>query len=280
MEYEFYADVFFLSNLYMDFLTVYAVNVILEKKKKTKRLIAGCAMGSLAGLLLYLGSHNYGMYLLLMHFFINPVMVVFCFMPAKKELLLKAWFLMYLISLLLGGSVEWMYQTLTNGKYYEVCLLLSAVPLLIFLFILRQKRRSVHLFYDVTVFNKGRCAQVRAYFDTGNLLKDPYVGLPVHVVGEKVFETLGGNADLMPRFIPYTSVGKPSGMIRAVTVEEIKIMENGRETAIAPAVLAVADDLIFQGKNYEMILNYALEEKLQSAEIVENERRNGEKRCT
>lgn len=280
MEYEFYADVFFLSNFYMDFLAIYTVNELLGGKRRIRRFLLGCGVGSLTGLLLFLYISNYSMYLLFIHFLLNPALVIFCFVPTTKKILFKAWFLMYFILLLLGGSVEWMYQTLLNQKYYEICLLLSAVPILILLSILRQKRKSVQLLYSVIIQNKENSAEIRAYFDTGNRLIDPYVGLPVQVISKKIAMQLLKEESFLPRLIPYTSVGSPQGMIEAITVEKVQIVNGKEEIVFAPAVLALAEDDIFQGRDYSMILNCAWERELNPEHEKNNKKKNGEQRCT
>ena len=54
MDYEFYADVFFLTNFYLDFLAVHIVGEILQQKKKRFRYLFCCALGSFAGCILFL----------------------------------------------------------------------------------------------------------------------------------------------------------------------------------------------------------------------------------
>ncbi len=84
MYYEFYADVFFLTNVYLDFLAVYVVSEILRQKKKILRYVLCCAASSLAGCILFLTVSNYDLYLLCIHFIVNPGMVFLCFFPAER----------------------------------------------------------------------------------------------------------------------------------------------------------------------------------------------------
>lgn len=87
MKYEFYADVFFLTNFYLDFLAFYAVSEILGKKKRILRFLSGAAISSLIGCILFLSLSHYDIYLLSIHFIVNPVITVFCFFRRKKEVI-------------------------------------------------------------------------------------------------------------------------------------------------------------------------------------------------
>ncbi len=137
MKYEFYADVFFLTNFYLDFLAFYAVSEILGKKKRILRFLSGAAISSLIGCILFLSLSHYDIYLLSIHFIVNPVITVFCFFPAEKRSYFHAYLLTYFVLLMLGGSMQWLYGTLTGGRYYEICLLLTGIPVLVFTYIIR-----------------------------------------------------------------------------------------------------------------------------------------------
>ena len=85
MNYGFYADVFFLTNFYLDFLAVYAVGEVLQQKRRLPRAALCCALSSLAGCVLFLTLSDYDLYVLCIHFIVNPVMTVCCFFPAGKK---------------------------------------------------------------------------------------------------------------------------------------------------------------------------------------------------
>lgn len=271
MNYGFYADVFFLTNAYLDFLAVYAVGEILLQKKKTLRYLLCCALSSLAGCILFLYIPNFDVYALCVHFMINPIMTAACFYPAKKEVCIKAYCLTYFVILLLGGSVEWLYVTVAKRRFYELCLLLSAVPVIAFLFILRWRRKNVHCFYQVTIWNGEKSVELPALLDTGNRLTDPYVNAPVHIVSKGVFEALGGNGAFPVRLIPFSSVGCRHGMVEAFTVERALVNGDGAVHEASPAVLAWAQDDLFCGRPYRMILHSSVAES-----FIQKEERAGE----
>lgn len=255
MNYEFYADVFFLTNFYLDFLAVYMVSRILNQKKRLLRYLICCAISSLAGCLLLLFLQNYDLYLLCVHFIVNPGMVFGCFFPAGKGIYGKAFCLMYFVILLLGGSMEWLYVTVAGRRYYELCLLFTSVPVFLFLYILRRKKKSVQTFYPVMLEHGEKKVSLIALYDTGNRLVDPYIKEPVHIISEEVFLSLGGAQAFATRLIPFSSVGCKQGMLEAFGIECMKIKGKEEEYEIAPATLAVAGQEIFTDRAYQMILN-------------------------
>lgn len=268
MKYEFYADVFFLTNFYLDFLAVYAVSEMLQRRKKLLRYLAGSAISSLVGCVLFLVIHSYESYALCINFMVNPGMIIFCFYPAEKRIYGKAFGLMYFVILLLGGSMEWLHRTVASGGYYEVCLLLTAVPVMVFLYILRRKRKNVNCFYEVSIEHKGKKVSVQALYDTGNRLADPYVGEPVHIISKEVYEILGGKEVFSMRLIPFSSVGREKGLLKAFTVEKIRLEWEEKMLEISPVVLAAAEDAIFKNRRYQMILNCSLSEGIESGESI------------
>lgn len=262
MNYEFYADVFFLTNCYLDFLALYAAGEVLQQKKRLLRYIICCALSSLAGVILFLTVSNYQVYLFCIHCIVNPGMIVCSFFPAEKKLYAKAFFLMYFMVMLLGGSVEWLYRTVFDGRCYELCLLFSAVPVAVFLFIVRRKRKNVQRFYPVCIVHKEKTVALRAFYDSGNTLYDPYVKEAVHIVPKEIFEALGGKEAFFTRLIPFSSVGCRQGMLEAFTVEYMQIGEGDMKMMTAPAVLAVAEDALFDHRPYQMILHCSMSEKM------------------
>ena len=57
------------------------------------------------------------------------------------------------------------------------------------------------------------------------------------------------------RLIPFSSVGCKNGMLKAFTIEGIRVTGEDGEYEISPAALALAEDAVFQNRAYQMILN-------------------------
>lgn len=253
MKYEFYADVFFLTNLYLDFLAVYGVSEILEKKKRICRFLLGAAISSLAGCVLFLSLNHYDLYLLSIHFIVNPAMTVFCFFPADKKCYFHGYLLMYFVLLMLGGGMQWLYGTVTGGRYYELCLIFTGLPVMLFIYIIRRKRENVQVHCQAWVCHKGREVSVPALLDTGNRLVDPYTKEPVHILSESIKERLG--IEMPGRLVPFHSLGESHGMIEVFTIEKLRICRENEDVVISPAVVAFGEEALFLNKRYQMILH-------------------------
>lgn len=262
MRYEFYADVFFLTNCYLDFLAVFTVSEILGKKKRIGRFLSGAALSSLAGCILFLSLKNYDLYLLSMHFIVNPAVTVFCFFPEKKMVYVRGYLLMYFVLLMLGGSMQWLYETVTGGNYYELCLFLTTVPVVLFCYIIRKKRKNVQIYYETWICNNGKEVKACALLDTGNRLTDPYTKEPVHILTENMREELG--TEHRGRLIPFHSLGELNGLMEVHTIEKIRISVGQEEVVLEPAVIAYGEKKLFGGKKYQMILHSAVFNKIET----------------
>ncbi len=82
----------------------------------------------------------------------------------------------------------------------------------------------------------GKCLQLQALYDTGNLLRDPVTGKPVLIVGADVAQQLTGlscqqlqkpveSMGAIPglRLIPYHTVGQSDGFLLALRLQNTKI---------------------------------------------------------
>lgn len=270
MKYEFYADVFFLTNCYLDFLAVYGVSEILGKKKRPGRFLIGSGAGSLIGCILFLTLKHYDLYLLCMHFIINPAFTVFCFFPEEKKTYIQGYLLMYFTLLMLGGSMQWLYGTITGGKYYELCLMLTGIPVVLFCYIIRKKRKNVQIYYETWICSNGREVKVSSLLDTGNRLVDPYTKEPVHILAGSFREKL--KIEMPGRLVPFRSLGESHGMTEVFTIDKILVRAGEKEIVLEPAMVSFGDDVLFQNRNYQMILHsavlHAIEKDRNTAEKV------------
>lgn len=104
----------------------------------------------------------------------------------------------------------------------------------------------------VTLRQGNRIYTATGLIDTGNRLKEPVSGRPVHVAVREVMEKL------CPRvkgvlYVPYHSVGG-EGVLPAVTLDEIKVEQEGScYTLIRPLVAVVKQPLSPSGE-YEVLI--------------------------
>lgn len=143
---------------------------------------------------------NAGIYKILVHLLINPLMFYFCFQQKSIREFLTDLAAGYLIMLLLGGSVEWLCRLLGQRNLFGWVVGGIAGVVTIFL-LLFQDRKEEEKIYDIRVCHKGKEVSTKGFFDTGNLLMDPYSNLPVSLIEKNTLEdAYRGGAGVVPLY--------------------------------------------------------------------------------
>ena len=104
----------------------------------------------------------------------------------------------------------------------------------------------------VTLRQGTRVYVAEGLIDTGNRLKEPVSGRPVHVAVREVIEALSPKVRGVT-YVPYRSVGG-EGLLPAVTLDEIKVEQEGNcYTLMRPLVAVVKQPLSPTGE-YEVLI--------------------------
>lgn len=109
--------------------------------------------------------------------------------------------------------------------------------------------------YEIRVCHKGKEVSTKGFFDTGNLLMDPYSNLPVSLIEKNTLEMLTGEEPVLYRYIPFVSLGEEHGMVQAVILDSLYIKKEKKEIAIQPAVFAIVEEKFLKDSTYRIILN-------------------------
>ncbi len=207
MEQPIYADLLFLINFSMDFLTLFLCAQLLHLTLPTYRAVLGAGIGGVYGvasLFLPLGT----MRSLGLNFAVALLMCALTFAPKKLAHWVKVLFLYYGVGFLLGGSMTAIYhlcnQYLHEHRIYfagnyqtlqadpsalAVLMLACASALLAMLigriFFHQSKVTSRSLLLRL----EERDLTLTAFVDSGNLLKDPVSGCPVFFVQYEAVKT-------------------------------------------------------------------------------------------
>ena len=228
MHYEFYIDVYIVTNFFFDYLTLFLIREVRRKQTKTGRMAVMALLGVLSAAASMLLLKNAGIYKILVHLLINPLMFYFCFQQKSIREFLTDYAAGYLIMLLLGGSVEWLCRLLGQRNLFGWVMGGIAGVVTIFLLL---------------------------FFDTGNLLMDPYSNLPVSLIEKNTLEMLTGEEPVLYRYIPFVSLGEEHGMVQAVILDSLYIKKEKKEIAIQPAVFAIVEEKFLKDSTYRIILN-------------------------
>ncbi len=186
-----------------------------------------------------------------------------------KKLMYRA-VIFRLLSLLAEGS----WQILRDYFHMPFPYSMAAGILLPFFVLLKvQSRNQAEQFlYPVTVMLHGREKKIVALWDSGNQLRQPLTGRPVHIIELSVLRALLKEEEQrelelllemqtvecpsgMFSFVPYQSIGKKHGILPVLKLDEIRV-EKENETVDTPEVLAaVSKDAVSRTGAYQMILH-------------------------
>lgn len=221
METVLYADVLFLINFSMDYLSLYAASRLLALPSGTWRMLAGAVVGGIYGVLSVVFFWQ-GMIGAVLTFLASCGMVFIAFSCCDGVRgFLRAVFSVWGIGALIGG-----FMTLFSGMFQGDASYTSGadIPVAVFaviLFIRMAAKRGGRGYAEVA-FDYGENRYTgRALIDSGNLLTDPLSGLPVVLIRASDARTFaGGEVDGKFAGIMPDGIGLSPG-VRAVPVRGV-----------------------------------------------------------
>lgn len=274
MTYTVYIDVVFGVNAIMDFVVLAILNRILRSGAGWGRIVSGavigavwaCAVSLLPGLPAW--GRAAGTYVA-----VSALMAAVAFRPKGIKALGKAVLGMYAVAAALGGTMLALYQHTRAGYYLELLIRgerIGGLPAVSWVFLslgsaaavyglsgaLRDYARSridSRRYLEVKLGYQGREARLTALLDTGNCLREPVSGRPVHVV------TAAALSELCPRvpgviYVPYRAVGTSNGLLPAIFMDWMEVeLDHKRYRFDRPLVAVIRESLSPAGK-YQMLL--------------------------
>ena len=253
--YIFYSDVYFVQNFSMK-LGILTITIKLMKIPMTKPVMKVIGIASVATLMEITGLfliHNYGIVLIITHLVEVPVIMLILFWK-QKENLWKAIGIGYVALILTNGLVELFWNLIGEGWLYPLLVLFGNVASILLVLWAIKKWQVSKGIYAVDIYMPDIIWTAKGFYDSGNHLKDPYTGKSVHIISR----TLARRLEFLEEkkvCIPYQSLGNEEGLIDVYYVSEIKIKKQDTMIAQKEVPLAVAEDGLFTGKGYEMIMN-------------------------
>ncbi len=130
------------------------------------------------------------------------------------------------------------------------------------------------MFCDITVFLGNNKKTIKAFIDTGNLLKDPISGMPVIVIESIQLEKLIpkkiiyhlndilegkddnilsqiANEDMLKfRIIPFSSLGKQNGLLLGFIADKLEIKLEENTTDLSNVIIGIYDKSLTKNGAY------------------------------
>lgn len=279
MSYTIYLDELFVTNLVMDYFLLRLVKKLCGGRAGVFTSLGGAAFGALSYCLLILFPVRFPVNTLLAYVAINTIMVRFgCGLRTPKSLCVGIAGL-YIAGFLMGGMLEVLKRFLGFTGIAKL-LLAGTVCYLVYAAVLpryQEWRKKTRICCRVRLQMEGQITEVNAFFDTGNSLYDPVTQKPVSIIQKETLEKLC-DADTMekllefqrgktenepalsfqrmhPHFLAFSSLGCSSGLLVAVTLEDMYLENEEVQKVIHAPVVAFSGEDSSAFGDCQMILH-------------------------
>ena len=256
MYYELYVDVFFLVNFMMDYILLLIVRRMLQCTATHGRICIGAAISSLLTCVVMILPIPYTVVkLILFHVFVNTCMIRVGLKIKSIRSFLKAIIMLYIGSVLLGGIMEVFRQYVRVGSFFLVVAIIGYYFVLGIWKFVSYMQRWNQCHCEVELYLGTKKYQIKGLIDTGNGLRDPISGKPVHILDRAIAKRFFGEEYLKDvRYVPYQSIGKKTGVLPAVQFERMCVWKD-TQCWVEKPLIAISEETISVGGEYEMILN-------------------------
>lgn len=256
MVYELYIDVFFLVNFVLDYLILNIVKQMLKCSATHGRILLGAIVGAGLTSVLVCIPCNALVKNLLLHGFVNTAMI-FSSLRVRKRAFIKAWFLLYITGIMMGGLLEFVKPYIGNS--FEAILLFLFVALCCYELISKimdylERHLKMNAQKCKVILIAGDCmCEVNAVIDTGNMLYDSFTGKPVHIISNNAIKKLTIKIEKV-RYIPYHTVQGKNSVMPLITIDKMRIQGN-QNIEIQEPFLGISECTQFGDGDYDLILH-------------------------
>ena len=177
-------------------------------------------------------------------------MVLYCLKVYEPERILFLLYEMSLWTLVFGGILQVFGQQnfwIVGGIFGSLFMIEKR---------LKHHKRQNRCMRDVVLRFHGRECKIRGFADTGNQLIDPITKKPVSVVTQEVWDKLLDQTDHgMYRLIPYKSVGMPHGLMAAIQIDSLIIIEGTSKKTYEKPMIALTKQPFAGLFSYSILLH-------------------------
>ena len=185
------------------------------------------------------------------------LMVCYCMQIRDGRRIIYLLYQMILWTLVLGGILQALEQwmELESGELM-LSIGLAAIVFGILEKIMKIYRRQNANMRECTLYLNGHCSHVKGFADTGNQLMDPISKKPVSVISKDAWmELLDDTEPPLCRLIPYKSVGNPNGLIVAVQIDYLVILEGEHSRIYEQPMIAITEQPFTGIFHYSILLH-------------------------
>lgn len=276
---ELYIDLVFGANLLLDYFLLRLLGILFKCQSGRFQNLLGALFGAVSTCVIVclpVEKGNLPMAFVLHGLCATGMIRIGCGLR-KYGLLLKGMITLYLSAFLWGGFWDvLMRERSMTIKTFLVSAIGTYLGLSTFLYISDSVRAAWRHIYPITLSFQGKIHKAYGFYDTGNLLTDPYSNHGVSVtniefleeilskeIAEKLKNAIEKQGELEyteltrlhPRFIPCRTVGQETGIMLVITLDDLCIHTPREVIHISKPVFGVTQVPSALGKEYEVLLN-------------------------
>lgn len=304
-----YLDIVLLENLIMNYIILFATGIIIKQKVKHIKLILAGLLGGIYAVIDYMKILEIYSNLFF-KILLSVTMIYLSFNAKNLKILIKQLLIFYLTSFAFGGCAFALLYFLKpenifmrNGIYIgtypiKVAILGGFVGFVIITTAFQIIKRQISkkdMYCDIIITFKENESKVKAFIDTGNMLKEPITGIPVIVVEkeelsallpqyllENIEKVLSGEYEEVLsamekeeyisrfRFIPFSSLGQEHGMLLGFKADYIKLEYEEMEKRINNCLIGVYPKKLSAKKAYHALIGLDILENNEEAREYES----------
>ena len=291
-----YIDVIFLENLIMNSIILYATAIILKIKPKMIRVFASSTIGSVYAIITYITEIEIYTSVILKAI-LAVIMIYVAFNPQNIKKLFKQVAIFYLTSFVFGGVTLYLIYYIKPqevfikngvfvGDYILKVIMLGAIvafiTIKISLKIIKTKINPKDMYCKIKIKLNEKTIETKAMIDTGNLAKEPITNMPVVIVESSLLKDvlpiqilnnlekiLCGDLSQIPeeiqekyisklRCIPFSSLGKPNGMLLGIKADEIEVETEEEKKITKNVIIGIYDKSLTKRGEYRALIGIEL----------------------
>ncbi|HKM21032.1 MAG TPA: sigma-E processing peptidase SpoIIGA [Lachnospiraceae bacterium] len=262
--YEIYIDMVFLLNLWLEFMILRLTARILNYKTSTIKMFLGSILASIGTCIVYIMPQlHYLIRFLFLNVLVNVAVLWIVFRIKTFRRLIRMYAVLYMVSFLLGGFVEWICQTpfFIGERQMNLLqvLVISDVAYLILSVgynLYRKLTGEQQCRYQATIYYGTKQVSVIGLLDTGNSLLEPISQKPVSILDKEQAQQLCyEEAPQNFRIIPFSSLGKQRGMLRGFEAERMCLTNDTKTVEINKPIIGVNEGRPLRMSRCHLILH-------------------------
>lgn len=261
-----------------------------KRKVYKKKAAAAAAAGALWAVIVVFVRFKYQwISVMISYVVISSLMILICYPVKSLKKLLARVLVLYANAFVFGGILNTVYfnmgigrlfRTLIWGRYksiFLIALLGFAVTIFICRILKNYEQQIVkrNNTYSVTLVHNGKSVDVKALYDTGNCLREPFTKRPVSIcTGNAADILMEGHSEMVKNImsisetavnleekiyvVPFVSVGNENGLIAAVEINSMRIHMKGKTVEKERPLIGFYGGKINGDSSYDLILNSAV----------------------